>query len=123
MHGSSKRTLVTGGAGFIGSHLVEHLLARGDDVVVVDNLSTGHAGNLRHLHGAPLTVIESTVGDALPSFGVDEFDEIYHLAAAVGVRLVIEQPIHTFVAFVRHHPIDGNRTVNHRAQKRRPISI
>ncbi|MCA9297084.1 MAG: NAD-dependent epimerase/dehydratase family protein, partial [Phycisphaerales bacterium] len=85
----------TGGAGFIGSHLVEHLLARGDDVVVVDNLSTGHAGNLRHLHGAPLTVIESTVGDALPSFGVDEFDEIYHLAAAVGVRLVIEQPIHT----------------------------
>jgi UDP-glucose 4-epimerase len=95
MDGSSKRTLVTGGAGFIGSHLVELLLARGDDVVVVDNLSTGRPGNLRHLCGAPLTIIESTVSDVLPSFARVEFDEIYHLAAAVGVRLVIEQPIHT----------------------------
>ena len=101
--GSQRATLVTGGAGFIGSHLVEHLLARGDHVTVVDNLSTGRLANLdgahataRDDHGKPrLRVIVRTVSDALPTLDPREFDEVYHLAAAVGVRLVIEEPIRT----------------------------
>jgi UDP-glucose 4-epimerase len=90
----SRRVLVTGGAGFIGSHLVDLLLSRGDHVVVIDDLSTGRAENL----GAPsrprLTFIRSSVSDALPRLPRSEsFDQIYHLAAAVGVRLIVEQPI------------------------------
>ncbi len=90
---TSRRVLVTGGAGFIGSHLVDGLLARGDDVTVVDNLSTGRRANLPE--GAPnLRFIEADLGDALVAFGKGErFDEIYHLAAAVGVSLVIAEPI------------------------------
>jgi len=85
--------LVTGGAGFIGSHLVDHLLARGDDVCVVDNLSTGRRANLPGSH-TRLRVIEMDLSAALAEFDRhDSFDEVYHLAAAVGVRLVIEQPI------------------------------
>jgi UDP-glucose 4-epimerase len=87
--------LVTGGAGFIGSHLVEHLVARGDRVVVVDDLSTGRRSNLAAVDGARVTFIESKVSEALPGLDPSEFDEIYHLAAAVGVRLVIRQPIGT----------------------------
>lgn len=101
--GERRTTLVTGGAGFIGSHLVEHLLARGDHVTVIDNLSTGRLSNLdaahvtaRDPHGKPrLRVVVRTVSDALPTLDPREFDEIYHLAAAVGVRLVIEEPIRT----------------------------
>jgi UDP-glucose 4-epimerase len=87
--------LVTGGAGFIGSHLVEHLVARGDRVVVVDNLSTGRRSNLAAVDEARMTFIEGTVADVLPRLDPSEFDELYHLAAAVGVRLVIRQPIGT----------------------------
>jgi UDP-glucose 4-epimerase len=85
-------TLVTGGAGFIGSHLVETLLARGDAVTVIDNLSTGRRSNLpAHPH---LRFIEADLDDALSALGRGEvFDEIYHLAAAVGVKLVIAEPI------------------------------
>lgn len=87
----SRRTLVTGGAGFIGSHLCEHLLARGDRVTVIDNLSTGRARNLpEHAH---LRFIEADLREALEAFGKGEvFDEIYHLAAAVGVSLVMKDP-------------------------------
>lgn len=87
-----RRSLVTGGAGFIGSHLVERLLARGDLVTVVDNLSTGRRDNLPQAHPA-LRFIEADLADVLPAFGRGEtFDEIYHLAAAVGVRLVVSDP-------------------------------
>ena len=93
---SSQRVcLVTGGAGFIGSHLVEHLAARGDRVVVVDDLSTGRRSNLAAVDEARMRFIEGTVSEALPGLDPSEFDEIYHLAAAVGVRLVIRQPIGT----------------------------
>lgn len=85
--------LVTGGAGFIGSHLVERLLNRGDRVTVVDNLSTGRRANLPESHPG-LRFIEADLGEALPALGKGEvFDEIYHLAAAVGVRLVMNEPI------------------------------
>lgn len=88
-----RRVLVTGGAGFIGSHLTELLLARGDRVTVVDNLSTGRRSNLPATHPG-LRFIEADLGDALRAFGRGEvFDEIYHLAAAVGVKLVMSEPI------------------------------
>jgi len=92
---TQRTTLVTGGAGFIGSHLVRRLLERGDRVTVIDDLSTGLRENLAGLDEARLVVHEATVSRALPGLDPDAFDEIYHLAAAVGVRLVIERPIHT----------------------------
>ena len=93
--GQRRRILVTGGAGFIGSHLIEHLVARGDEVVAVDNLTTGRRENLTSIDAGACRFLEASVSDALPELDPDDFDEIYHLAAAVGVRLVIERPIHT----------------------------
>lgn len=88
-----RHALVTGGAGFVGSHLVFHLLERGDRVTVIDDLSTGRRSNLPGEH-AHLRFIESSVTRALSAFGPGErFDEIYHLAAAVGVQLVLDDPI------------------------------
>jgi UDP-glucose 4-epimerase len=88
--------LVTGGAGFIGSHLVERLLADGKSVVVVDDLSTGRLENLRAVQAHPkLRVIESRVSSCR-ELGqlVAQAESIYHLAAAVGVELVVRSPIH-----------------------------
>jgi len=94
--GSTERVcLVTGGAGFIGSHLVERLVARGDRVVIVDNLSTGRLSNLESVDRSRIEFIQRNVSEAMGEFTPGQFHEIYHLAAAVGVRLVIEQPIHT----------------------------
>ena len=91
--GRARRALVTGGAGFIGSHLVEALLIRGDHVTVVDNLSTGRRANLPAAHER-LRFIEADLSHALAALGRGErFDEIYHLAAAVGVKLVMADQI------------------------------
>ena len=88
-----RRTLVSGGSGFIGSHLVPLLLARGDHVTVVDNLSTGRRPNLP-AETPRLRFIEADLREALRVLGPGEtFDEIYHLAAAVGVARVLEDPI------------------------------
>ncbi|MFI4917079.1 MAG: NAD-dependent epimerase/dehydratase family protein [Phycisphaerales bacterium JB060] len=92
--GAARRVLVTGGAGFIGSHIVQRLLGRGDEVVVVDDLSTGVRTNLPESHER-LAFVHSDLrewlkGDA-PNAGA--FDEIYHMAAAVGVELIIADPI------------------------------
>lgn len=94
----SRRVLVTGGAGFIGSHLVERLLALGDSVVVVDDLSTGRRANLRSAEAsaAPgrLQIVESDLRRYLEGPSRDRtFDRIFHLAAAVGVRKVMDDPI------------------------------
>lgn len=92
-HAGSRRVLVSGGAGFIGSHLVRQLLERGDRVTVVDNLSTGRRTNVPDEHPR-LRFIEAPIKKAIEVFGPGErFDEIYHLAAAVGVQLVLEDPI------------------------------
>ncbi len=89
------RTAVTGGAGFIGSHLVEYLLERGDDVAIIDNLSTGRLENLQAVLEHPrLTFVEGTI---LDRGAVDEVvlgaDRVFHLAAAVGVHLIVDHPL------------------------------
>ncbi len=90
--GDRRRVLITGGAGFIGSHLVDALLARGDRVVVVDDLSTGKRENLPLDHEA-LEFVEGTVSASLPSLANPAFDEVYHLAAAVGVQRIMDDPV------------------------------
>lgn len=85
--------LVTGGAGFIGSHLVDSLLAKGNHVTVIDDMSTGLKTNLP-LNDDRLTLISGTVGHELESLE-RKFDCIFHLAAAVGVKLVVDEPIRT----------------------------
>ena len=99
----TQKYLITGGAGFIGSHLTEALLTRGDAVVVLDDLSTGGLANLHHLAGNPdLKII---VGSVLDELKVDELvhscDVVVHLAAAVGVRLILEQPLRSFTTNIR----------------------
>jgi UDP-glucose 4-epimerase len=91
------KILVTGGAGFIGSHLTEALLARGDEVVVVDDESTGRAANLAAAAANPrLTIVRGSIGDAaLISRVLDGASEVYHLAAAVGVALIAREPLQT----------------------------
>lgn len=94
--------LITGGAGFIGSHLAEALVARGDCVTVVDDESTGSARNLVALEGQPrFNFVRGTLADReLTRRLVAGVDEVYHLAAAVGVRLIASSPIHTIEANV-----------------------
>jgi len=91
------RVLITGGAGFIGSHLAEALLSRGDDVLILDDLSTGSSENIRHLKNIPKLNywIDSVMNKALLAELVDESDLVVHLAAAVGVRLIVESPVRT----------------------------
>lgn len=92
-----KTTLVTGGAGFIGSHLTQRLLERGDHVVVVDDLSTGRRDNLAEVRAHPrFEFVEGSIEDPeLTARLVDRADEVYHMAAAVGVALIAAQPIRT----------------------------
>jgi UDP-glucose 4-epimerase len=91
------KALVTGGAGFIGSHIVERLLDRGDEVVILDNLSTGRAENLSHQqHNPKLTMrIGSITDPVLIAELMQDVDVIYHMAAAVGVKLVADDPVRT----------------------------
>jgi len=91
------RHLITGGAGFIGSHLAEALLARGDEIFVLDDLSTGSVENIRHLkaHARFHYFFDSITNKHLLAELVDESDVIFHLAAAVGVRLIVESPVRT----------------------------
>src|SRR5690349_5634988 len=98
-----KKYLITGGAGFIGSHLTERLLAEGHSVTIIDDFSTGSADNLRALSGHPgFRVIHSAVS-ACPILGklVEECDTIVHLAAAVGVDLIVKSPIRTIETNLR----------------------
>jgi len=89
--------IVTGGAGFIGSHLCEHLLACGQKVIVIDDLSTGQLANIKHLlSNDNFRFVEGSVCDEdLVREVIEKGDCIYHLAAAVGVNLIVERPVHT----------------------------
>jgi len=92
-----KRILITGGAGFIGSHLTETLLAQGHHVTVVDDESTGSASNLAHLQAENgLSYIQGDIGDIdLVQKVIRDVDQVYHLAAAVGVALIAKEPLET----------------------------
>lgn len=113
--------LITGGAGFVGSHLSELLLDRGDRVTVLDNLSTGSISNLDHLRdreGFRYRVGDMTDEPLLAEL-VDGADGIFHLAAAVGVRLVVEQPVRTIET-----NIEGTRLVlKHASKKKKRVLI
>jgi UDP-glucose 4-epimerase len=91
------RVLITGGAGFIGSHLAELYLQRGDEVFVIDDLSTGSIENIRHLKDHPRFhyTIDSIHNQPVTAELVDQCDVIFHLAAAVGVKLIVESPVRT----------------------------
>jgi UDP-glucose 4-epimerase len=93
------KALVTGGAGFIGSHLCELLLDDGWEVFALDDLSTGSAENVAHLRERRdfHLVVDSVLNSAVVNELVHKCDIVYHLAAAVGVRLIVEQPVHTLV--------------------------
>jgi UDP-glucose 4-epimerase len=100
---ATRKALITGGAGFVGSHLAELLLADGWEVFVLDDLSTGSIENIRHLRdqrGFHL-VVDSVLSPAIVNELVHKCDVVYHLAAAVGVRLIVEQPVRTLVTNVQ----------------------
>jgi len=110
--------LITGGAGFIGSHLCDELLAQGHSVHVLDDLSTGSMANIRHLKGRP--GFEYTIGSAgdapLVRELIDEVDAVYHLAAAVGVALIVESPVRTIETNVYGTEV----ILSHANKKKRP---
>jgi UDP-glucose 4-epimerase len=115
------RVLITGGAGFIGSHLSEALVARGDEVMVLDDLSTGSMENIRHLKTSAKFsyCIDSVMNRGLLAELVDESDLVMHLAAAVGVRLIVESPVRTIETNVK-----GTELVLQAAQKKKkPVFI
>ncbi|MBI1317899.1 MAG: NAD-dependent epimerase/dehydratase family protein [Candidatus Hydrogenedens sp.] len=95
------RVLVTGGAGFIGSHLCDALVARGDEVFVLDNLSTGRYENIEHLDKQITCVVDSTLNQEIVRDLVRETEVVYHLGATVGVKLVVERPVETIVNNIR----------------------
>ena len=102
------RALITGGAGFIGSHLAEALALQGHQVTVLDDLSTGRLANIAHLAGIPgfRSVVGSVTNESVVASLVEQVDVVFHLAAAVGVKLVCEAPIHTI-----HTNVNGTETV------------
>ena len=108
------RALITGGAGFIGSHLADRLLERGDQVVLLDDLSTGRLTNIEHLNDR--TGAEFVLGSILDTELVDEavarVDAVFHLAAAVGVNLIVKKPLESLMTNIR-----GTETVIEKAHK------
>jgi UDP-glucose 4-epimerase len=115
------RYLVTGAAGFIGSHLTDELLSRGHRVHGLDDLSTGSISNLWHLRGDPHFeyTIDSCADSSLVAELVDEADVVFHLAAAVGVKLNIESPVRTIETNVQCTEV----VLRHAAKKRRPVFV
>ncbi len=114
------RFLITGGAGFIGSHLSERLLDRGDHVVLLDNLSTGSMENIRHFKDSELLEyhLDSIENRQLVAELVDDADVIVHLAAAVGVRLIVESPVRTIETNV-----NGTQLILEAAAKKRKLVL
>jgi UDP-glucose 4-epimerase len=114
------KALLTGGAGFIGSHLAERLLELGHEVHVLDNLSTGSIDNITHLKGRAgfSYVIDTVTNEPLLAEMIDQCDVVFHLAAAVGVKLIVEQPVHTIETNVH-----GTEVVLKHANKKKKLVI
>jgi UDP-glucose 4-epimerase len=114
------KALITGGAGFIGSHLAERLLEQGHEVRVLDNLSTGSIDNIAHLKANERFsyVIDSVTNEGLLAEMIDRSDVVFHLAAAVGVKLIVEQPVHTIETNVH-----GTEVVLKHANKKKKLVI
>jgi nucleoside-diphosphate-sugar epimerase len=115
------RFLITGGAGFVGSHLADELIGRGHRVHVLDDLSTGSIENVRHLKGNPgfeYTIDTATNGPLVAEL-VDAADVVYHLAAAVGVELIVESPVRTIETNVHCTEV----VLAQAAKKKRPVFI
>ncbi|MDP6868390.1 MAG: GDP-mannose 4,6-dehydratase [Acidimicrobiales bacterium] len=108
------RALITGGAGFIGSHVADCLLERGDQVVLLDDLSTGRLSNIEHLEDNQDAefVLGSILNADLVDHVVSRVDVVYHLAAAVGVNLIVEKPLESLMTNIR-----GTETVVEKAHK------
>jgi UDP-glucose 4-epimerase len=115
------RVLITGGAGFVGSHLAEALLARGDEVFALDNLSTGSIENITHLKSHPKFhyTIDSVTNEPVLAELIDRSDVVVHLAAAVGVKLIVEAPVHTIETNVHGTEV----VLKHAAKKRKLVLI
>jgi UDP-glucose 4-epimerase len=114
------RYLITGGAGFIGSHLAERLLDRGDRVVLLDNLSTGSVENIRHLKSCERLQyhLDNIENRQLLAELVDDADVVVHLAAAVGVKLIVESPVKTIETNV-----NGTQLILEAACKKRKLVL
>lgn len=115
------RVLITGGAGFIGSHLSEALLDAGHEVAVIDDLSTGSIDNIQHVKDRPgfEYVIDTVFNDRLMAGLVDRADVVFHLAAAVGVKLIVQEPVHTIETNVHGTEV----VLRHAAKKKKLVFI
>jgi UDP-glucose 4-epimerase len=115
------KALITGGAGFVGSHLAERLLDQGHEVLVLDNLSTGSIENIVHLKTNDRFgyVIDSVTNEPLLAEMIDRSDVVFHLAAAVGVKLIVEQPVHTIETNVHGTEV----VLKHAAKKKKLVFI
>jgi UDP-glucose 4-epimerase len=115
------RALITGGAGFIGSHLAEALLDAGHEVDIIDNLSTGSIRNVGHLKANPRFkyTIDTLTNEPLLAELIDRNDVIFHFAAAVGVKLIVEQPVHTIETNVHGTEV----VLKHANKKRKKVVI
>jgi len=115
------KVLITGGAGFIGSHLAERHLQRGDEVYIIDDLSTGSIENIEHIKDLPSFhyYLDTVTNHRLIAELVDLCDVIYHLAAAVGVKLIVESPVRTIETNIRGTEV----VLEHAAKKRKRVLI
>ena len=112
------KVFITGGAGFVGSHLAERLLQQGHEVRVLDNLSTGSIDNIAHLKGQRgfTYTIDTITNEPVLAEMIDHSDVVFHLAAAVGVKLIVEQPVHTIETNVH-----GTEVVLKHANKKKKL--